>query len=386
MNKLVKPPDISPVEYVSRAISGLRVLNLAAGSPDPTTIPSDEIRETYSDILREYGAEALGYPGAGGLDELKAELPSWCRSIGVDTAGMRFVVTSGAQHAISLIAASVQPSYYIHEEPTFIETLNSFKATDAKGLSIPMDNDGIIAREIERKLGRRKVEEEKGIIYTIPLAHNPTGVSMKTSRRTELAEIAKSHKLLMVEDDPYRPIYPSPESPILNEAPDSTVYVSSFSKAVAPGLRVGFVATRMKWLADRITALEQLDFSTSSINQLVLAKLLRSGKIYQKLDYAKKLYRRKMNVLLDALADNRFELLYQPSGGLYALVDLGVDSQSLLAKALQKGVAYVPGVKFFQHATPMAKRSSRLSVGKIPLAQIDEAVNTLGKVAHRLGR
>lgn len=363
----------SPIERVSR-LMGDHTINLAGGSPDPTLIPKDRLREAYSSVIEEHGSAAFFYPGAGGLDELVGELSKWCAHLGI--GGGEIVVASGAQHAITLLCGALLSAHdeYVHENPTFVETMNPFLFYGGKGTAVPIDCGGMRTDLLEEWLRSGRCSPK--LLYTVPTAHNPSGVTMGVERRKHLAELAQKYGFTIVEDDPYRPIA-DPKPTIYSLAPDSVIYVGSLSKALAPGLRIGFVVTRNHALAEKLRDLEQMDFSTSTINQLVAAKVLSSGHIQSRLEQYRAHYKEKMRILVEALAQHGLRPVHTPQDGFFSLVEVAEDPETLLLRALRLGVAFVPAAEFFFDGS--GKNTIRLSVGPAPKNLIPEGVQRLAK-------
>ncbi len=361
----------SPIERVSGLI-GSETINLAGGSPDPKLIPLDVIKESYLKVIEEYGAKAFAYPGAGGLDQLVAALSKWTENLGVDDG--EIVVTSGAQHAITQLCGATLSSHdsYLHENPTFIETMNSFVFYGGTNIAIPVDNQGIRTDVLEQKL--KEIGYAPRILYTVPTAHNPTGVTMTEDRRRHLVELAEKHGFTIFEDDPYRPIA-GRTTPLYNLAPEHVVYIGSLSKALAPGLRIGFVITRNHALAEKLRDLVQMDFSTSTVNQLVAANILGSGVIQSRLSGYRAHYASKMKILVEALSDHGLRPLYEPQDGFFCIVDVKTDTDTLLLRAIKRGVAFVPASEFYFDGS--GKTTVRLSVGPVDTQLIHEGVTRL---------
>lgn len=365
----------SPIERVSQLL-GKDVINLAGGSPDPELIPKEKLREAYCEVVDEHGASAFFYPGAGGLEELVAELEKWCGHLNI--GGGEIVVTSGAQHAITLLCGALlsPQDEYAHENPTFVETMNPFAYYGGRGIPIPIDGEGMRTDLLEEAL--RSGRARPKLVYVVPTAHNPSGVSMGLERRKHLAELAERYGFTIVEDDPYRPIS-EPKPTIYSLTPENVVYVGSLSKALAPGLRIGFVVTRSHALAEKLKDLEQMDFSTSTVNQLVAAKVLSSGYVQARLEEYRRHYQEKREALLRALGERGLKPLYAPKEGFFCLVEVGEDPEALLLKALRAGVAFVPAAEFFYDGS--GKNTIRLSVGPAPKSRIAEGVERLAKAA-----
>ncbi|MEM3799852.1 MAG: PLP-dependent aminotransferase family protein [Thermoprotei archaeon] len=363
----------SPIERISTFISK-DTINLAGGSPDPSLIPVDKLREVYIQVIEEYGPKAFFYPGAGGLEELVDQLNRWCAQL--DIGEGELVVTSGAQHAITQICASLltPQDKFLHENPTFVETMNSFLFYSGRGEPVPIDDQGLRTDLLEAKLKADKSHPK--LLYTIPTAHNPSGVTMSEERRKHLIELAQRYNFTIIEDDPYRPIS-KPTRTLYSMSPENVIYVGSLSKALAPGLRIGFTLTPSHALAEKLRDLEQMDFSTSTINQLVAARILETGVIQAKLSSIREHYAAKMRIMLDCLAEHGLQPVYQPHDGFFLLLNVETDVESLLLRAVKEGVVFVPASEFFFDDSNNA--TIRLSVGPVDKSLIHKGINRLSQ-------
>jgi len=243
LSSRAKRLEWSPVELVSRIIREKKnLINLASGSPDPDLIPIDEIKEALDEAINEYGADVFSYPGAGGLKELRKELKQFLASMGLNINNREIIITAGAQHAINMLANIIlnEQDYFISENPTFVETFNALKHYTANYVAVDIDENGILIGELQQLIEKRK--EEIKVLYTIPTAHNPTGVTLTPERRKELIELCDKYDIIIIEDDPYRFIIRNPPEPLINiDKQEIVVHVGSFSKILAPGLRIGYL-------------------------------------------------------------------------------------------------------------------------------------------------
>jgi len=371
VSKIGREIQLSPVELASRISRRGNVINLASGSPDPSTILHLELAKIYSQVIQEMGPSCLGYPGAGGQEQLIRELESLVKSFGIGLRGQRIVVTSGAQHAIELIAKYfLEEGVTAVENPTFVETFYSLKLRSSAVIPVELEADGISVPELERLLKVVRVD----LLYVIPTCHNPAGVTMSEEKRKALVELAEEFDFHIVEDDPYRPIAGQQPNPIKAlDRSGRVIYIGSFSKVLAPGLRVGYIVADEE-TAEKISLLEQLDFSTSTLNQYVVARALSSGLVANRMNQLHDHYRRKVNVLITSLNENRLVDFREPSCGYFVLLDLGRDSMQVLEKAIEGGVVFVPASPFFIRG---GETKARLSASVPSEAEIEEGVKRL---------
>ena len=381
LSSRAKRLEWSPVELVSRIIREKKnLVNLASGSPDPNLIPIDEIKEALNEAINEYGADVFSYPGAGGLKELRKELKLFLASMGLNINNREIIITAGAQHAINILANIMlnEQDYFISENPTFVETFNALRHYTANYVAVDIDESGII-RELQQSIEKRK--EEIKALYTIPTAHNPTGITLTSERRKELVELCSEHNIIVIEDDPYRFIIRNPPEPLINiDKQEIVVHVSSFSKILAPGLRIGYLIVP-KYISEKIEQAEQLDFATSSINMYITLIMLRKNIVKKRLPKLITTYSRKMKILLDALEDYMPPNVEwtKPIGGFFLLLRAGNKNLAkLLKKAIENGVAYVPAYLFYVKNPDYS--TARLSIGPVKEEEINEGIRRLAKV------
>lgn len=373
--------DWSPVEAVSRIVKGgSRVLiNMASGSPDPSTIPFEELGEMFREVVAEHGPGAFAYPGAGGHPELVKALESYCeQDLGVPVGrGEVLVVSSGAQHGLKLLSQILlsQGDLVAVEDPTFYEAVDPMRFQGSRLLGVPVDEGGMRVEDLEALL-RRGVRPS--MVYVNPTCHNPTGSCMGLERRRRLLELAEEHDLLIVEDDPYRPI--APEAPPSLKSLDRSgrvVYVGTLSKILAPGLRIGFVVAPQD-LGEEVAKLEQHDFSTSTAMQLLAAKALGKGLVRSRMGPLSRLYSEKLRILVEELEKRMPGRYTRPSCGFYTLARVGGDAEEKLAEALKRGLIYVPASRFFTGEGP--RDAARLSISTVPKDLIPAGVEMLSKI------
>ncbi|BBD72808.1 GntR family transcriptional regulator [Sulfodiicoccus acidiphilus] len=374
VSRIGKEIELSPVEMASR-YSSRALYNLAAGSPDPSTIPVGEIMNSYDRVLSDLGPRALGYPGAGGQESLVKEIENFLPFLGLSIRkGERLVVTSGAQHAIELIAKYLlENEVVVAENPTFVETLTPMKLRSSVVLPVSLDERGMSVDELESLTRTVKVS----IVYIIPNCHNPAGVTTCLERRKRLAELAEERNFYILEDDPYRPISTGVPPPVKSfDNNGRVIYVSTFSKILAPGLRIGFILANQE-VAEKLALLEQNDFSTSTINQYVVADLLKRGVIQGRTEQLSSHYGRKMKILVESLRENRLDDFNPPSCGFFLLLNLHKDADSVFHTALTKGLLFVPAGPFFLRG---GETYARLSVAVAQEEHIVKGVRVLKEV------
>ncbi len=372
VSRIGKEIEISPVELASR-IARKTKINLASGSPDPKLIPVKEIQESYMEVIENYKDKSFAYPGAGGQEDLIREIENYLPYLGLKKYNNEIIVTSGAQHAMELLGKYFLENDVIAvENPTFIETFNTLKLRSSVSIPINLDQNGL---QIDQLRDILKIISIK-LLYVIPNCHNPAGVVLSEDRRKELVELAEKYNFYIIEDDPYRPIAGKVPPPIKYfDKYDRVIYISSFSKILAPGLRIGFILVNRE-IAEKLALIEQLDFSTSTINQYVVSNLLKKGVITSRMGYIHDYYMRKLNILKDSLVDEGFSDFTRSECGFFQLVDLKKDSWKVFEEAIKLGLSFVPASSFFlRGGTTMA----RLSISVATEEEIKTGVKLLKK-------
>jgi len=362
--------EISPVELASQIAKKVEI-NLASGTPDPNVMPLNEIKETYQEVIEEYGSKVLFYPGAGGQEELVKEIEENYLSLLNLPKNGKVVVTSGAQHAMELLAKYfLEDDTIAVENPTFIETFTPLKLRSNVVLPIGVDSKGMNVEELEALLKVVKIK----LLYVIPNCHNPAGVTLCEERRKRLAELSEQYDFYILEDDPYKPIAGETPKPIKYfDKSGRVIYISSFSKIIAPGLRIGFILANEE-ISEKVSLLEQMDFSTSTINQYVILKLLRKGLVKDRMKYLHSHYNKKMKILTDSLEDEGFTDFNKPSCGFFLLLDLKKDSWKVFRQAVNHGLSFVPAKPFFLRG---GDTMARLSVSVSTEEKIKKGVKIL---------
>ena len=286
-SRLAQSIKASEVRELLAVISRRReVISLAGGIPDPEIFPKKQLAEIASYVIREYGDVALQYSETKGVPLVRETICDFLqkrKGIRCDEEGV--LITSGSQMALDLIArVLIDPGdLVITENPTYLAAVGAFKNAEASFIGIPIDDRGMKTEVLEEKLRRMSDEERKRVkfIYTIPIAQNPSGVSMSRDRKKHLLEIASMYDLLIIEDDPYGFL-------IFDEGVDRStlksmdseervVYLGTVSKILAPGLRIGWIVGHHD-LVRKVELLKQyVDLHTSTLTQLITAEAIKRG-------------------------------------------------------------------------------------------------------------
>ena len=326
---------------------------LAAGNPAPDAFPVDDIRKIVADVLENQPILALQYgitEGYGPLVEVLSKLAK--ERYGAYGENDKLIITSGAQQVMSLACHCLinDGDTIICEEPAFIGALNCYRSFGEKLVGVPLEKDGMNLEILEEKL---KSEKNVKFIYTIPNFQNPGGSTMSFEKRKAVYELAKKYGVLILEDNPYGDLRVSGENvPAIKSLDDEglVIYSGSFSKVVAPGIRVGFVSANEELIAKFTVAKQTQDVHTPLLSQLIVYKWLTEYDFEAHINKIVEIYRRKLNLLCDCLDKELGDFLdYQrPEGGLFVWAKLpdGINMLEFCKKASENGVSVVPGNAF----------------------------------------
>ena len=326
---------------------------LAAGNPAPDAFPVDDIKKIVNEILEADPILALQYGVSEGYGPLVAELTKLAKTrYGIGNDNDALIVVSGAQQVMSLMSQCFinYGDCVICEEPSFIGSLNCFRSFGAKLSGVPVDSDGMNIEALEEKL---KTEKNVKFIYTIPNFQNPAGVTMSLEKRKAVYELAKKYGVLILEDNPYGELRVSGEDvPSIKSFDEDgvVVYAGSFSKIVAPGIRVGYALAPKEVIAKLTVAKQTQDVHTPLLSQLVVYKWLTEYDFESHIEKIREIYKRKLNLLCDCVDKELSDFLtyHRPEGGLFVWAKLndGIDMLDFCRKASAAGVSVVPGNAF----------------------------------------
>ncbi len=329
---------------------------LSAGNPAPDAFPVDDMREIAAGILAENPVLALQYGVSEGYKPLIDELTVIAKErYGAGGENDAVIVVSGAQQTMSLMS-QVFLNYgdaVITEEPAFIGALNCFRGFGANLVGVPIEKDGMDIDILEEKL---RTTPNAKFIYTIPNFQNPAGITTSFEKRKKIYELAKKYSVVILEDNPYGDLRVSgePVPPIKSLDTDGiVVYNGSFSKIIAPGMRVGFTVAPKEIIAKMTVAKQTQDVHTAMLTQLMVYNWLKAGKLEGHVEKIRKIYARKLNLMCDNMDELLLPYLdyHRPEGGLFVWAKLkeGIDMLEFVKRASANGVSAVPGNAFLVH-------------------------------------
>jgi DNA-binding transcriptional MocR family regulator len=374
----------SPVREILALTTRPEVISFAGGLPAPELFDADGIRAAYDRVLAEAPRRVLQYSATEGDPELRSAVAARLGSRGLATTPQELLVTAGSQQALTLIAAALlEPGdTVLVEDPTYLAALQCFGFADARVVPVPGDADGADPAALADVVRR----ERPKLLYLVPNFQNPTGRTLSAARRRAIAEIAVRHGLWIVEDDPYGELRFDgawvPWISALDAAADRTVLLGSFSKTMAPGMRLGWLRAPAALRRACVIAKQAADLHCSTVDQAAAARYLADADLDARLDRIRAAYRARRDALLDGLpaALPPGSGWNRPDGGMFVWVRLpdGHDATELLRAAVTHDVAYVPGAPFF--AGPGDPATLRLSFTAHPPAEIHEGLRRLARV------
>ncbi|WP_354380415.1 PLP-dependent aminotransferase family protein [Streptomyces sp. PvR034] len=371
----------SPVREILALTERPGVINFAGGLPAPELFDTEGLRAAYDAAFATSAARALQYSTTEGAPELRAAVAARASARGLPTSPDDVLVTTGSQQALALVTATlVEPGdVVLVENPTYLAALQCFRLAGARVVAVTCDADGIVPEALEEAVRR----ERPKLLYTVPTFQNPTGRTLPGARRAAVARIAERLGTWLVEDDPYGELrYEGAEVPWLAAHPgagDRTALLGSFSKVMAPGLRLGWLRAPAALRRAAVVAKQAGDLHTSTVDQMAAAHYLAANDLAAHVAVVRRAYRERRDALLAGLpgalpAGSRWN---RPEGGMFVWARLpeGYDAGALLKVAVEHDVAYVPGAAFF--TGPADPRTLRLSFTTHTPTEIAEGLTRL---------
>lgn len=354
--------ETSAIRELFKLLGKPGIISFAGGFPDSALFDVDGIRQASLAALEQDPGAALQYGATEGYGPLREQLAAFMAHKGVaDLRPEQLIVTTGSQQALDLLGkVLINPGdKVIVEGPTFLATINCFRLYGAELISAPIDGQGVDTDALERLI----VEHRPKFVYIIPTFGNPSGALLNLARRKAVLEMAVKYQTLIVEDDPYGDLYfgeaPPPSLLALSSqvpgSRDLLVHCGSLSKVLSPGLRVGWMAGPADLLARATMCKQFSDAHTSTFAQATAAQYLLSGRMPATLDRVRQVYAQRAHTMGDALRRELGDAIafVQPQGGLFVWAQLtgaggkSPDAAAFAQRAIERGVAFVPGMPFY---------------------------------------
>jgi len=361
------------------------VISFAGGLPAPEVFPIREFKEAAQFVFDEAGVQALQYGPTDGYAPLKNFLADKMRKYGVPAEPNNILLTSGSQQALDLIGKLfINPGdKVLTESPTYLGALQAFDAYQPEYVTVPVDDHGMQTDQLEEVLAAHKVK----FIYAMPNFQNPTGVTMPLERRLKLVELAARYGTFIIEDDPYGELrYAGTDiTPLVVLHKENVFYLSTFSKTMSPGIRLGWVVAPEKLIAKLVQAKQGADLHTSMLVQMLAHDICQRGILKNHVKTIRRVYSERRDVMLAAM-ERYFPpgmSWTRPEGGMFLWVCAPehVDTAEFLPVALEEKVAFVPGFAFY----PLGggHNTMRLNFSNARPEMIEEGIKRLANALRR---
>jgi 2-aminoadipate transaminase len=378
--------SVSAVREILKVTERPEIISFAGGLPAPELFPVDALAHAHAEVFAESGSAAMQYSTTEGWLPLREWIASRLQQKWVRTDASRILITNGSQQGIDLTArVFLDPGdEVIVENPCYLAALQAFSVYEARFTPVDSDEQGMRVDQVENALKRSQAK----LIYIVPDFHNPKGTTLSLERRRQLIELSRRYHVPILEDDPYGELrYRGDRLPSLASLDPNgmVVYLSTFSKTLSPGMRIGWVAASEEVIRSLVVAKQAADLHTNTIQQRAAARLLERFEYDEHVAELNKVYGERSQAMIAAL-ERYFpcEAIWtEPDGGLFLWIELPerISGEELLQEALCEKVAFVPGAPFF--AANPRHNFIRLNFSNSNLNRIDEGVRRIGEVLKR---
>ncbi len=372
------------------------IISFAGGLPAPEVFPVQKFREACNTVLEKYGAQALQYSTTEGYRPLREMIARHASRYAVQLTADNILITSGSQQALDFIGRLFinRGDHIVVESPTYLGALQAWNAYGAQYIAVRADEHGMVVDELEEAL--RKGPK---FIYVLPNFQNPSGCTLSLERRWKLVELADKYGVPIVEDDPYGQLRYEGEHlpPVValdsqyrgnngSHYTGNVIYLSTFSKVLAPGIRLAWVIAPPEVIRRFVMAKQAADLHTASFNQYVAYEVGKGGFLDEHVKLIRALYKERRDVMLEMM-EEMFppEVRWtQPQGGmfLWGILPAGIDAAEVLKRAVERKVAFVPGAPF--HPNGGGENTMRLNFSYSSPDTIREGITRLGTVLKEL--
>ena len=373
--------NTSAVREILKVAERPDVLSFAGGLPAPELFPVQALNEAFQSVLGSAGGEALQYSTTEGYLPLREWIAARLQKQGIDARAECVLITNGAQQGIDLVARVLldRGDRVAVENPSYVAALQTFGGYEAEFVRVGSDADGLRVDELSSLPSSK-------LLYVVPDFHNPTGATLAVERRHQLASWAHHSQTLILEDDPYGELrfegQPLPKVAAI-AGRDHVVYLGTFSKTLAPGLRIGWLLAPPSLMKAVTIAKQASDLHSGTLGQRAAARLLETFDYEGHLEIIRHAYRARRDMMIESLMRHLPDCQWtQPNGGLFLWVTLpeGVSADALFQRAIEQKVAVVPGSAFFPTRGPSPY--VRLNFSNRPPELIEEGIARLGKAVR----
>lgn len=388
LSKRATKATSSAIREILKVTERPDIISFAGGLPSPEGFPIVKIREAYETVMTNHPKVALQYGPTEGYRPLREWVVGDFKRRGVEINVDNVLVVSGSQQALDLIGKLFidEGSKVLLESPSYLGALQSFNQYSPVYSPIPTDEGGLIPEAITDELAK-----DARFIYALPNYQNPTGHTLSLERRIALVKRCATLNLPLVEDDPYGELrFEGEELPGLfalsKQHGGTVIRMGSFSKVLAPGMRIGFIIAPEAIIAKLVQLKQATDLHTAMVTQMAVYEAIKDGFLDEHLPKVRELYKRQCNYMLEALEEHFSDIDVQwtrPTGGMFIWLTFpkGVNTTELLARAVEEQkVAYVPGQPFYPVASEALSNTLRLSFVTVPEEKIRQGIAGLAKI------
>jgi 2-aminoadipate transaminase len=382
----------SEIRELLKVTQDPEIISFAGGLPNPQSFPIEDLKSIVQMVLDHHGKNALQYGTTHGVTELREAILERSRKEGMkDLTIENIMITSGSQQALDAVGKIfLNPGDIpLVGLPSYLGGINAFRSYEANLVGIPLDKDGMRVDLLEEKI-KELVKQEMSVkfIYTVPTFQNPAGTVMSESRRKKIIDIAHEYDLVVIEDDPYSKLrYDIPPVKPIKAFDDEgrVIYISTFSKILAPGFRLAWVIASDDIMRKLTLCKQALDLCTNTFTQYIANEFIKSGSLDLHIMKICEMYKPKRDIMMNAMKNYFPEgyLCNKPKGGMFAWVTLpkGIDTEIMFLEALKEKVAYVHGKAFCVDGS--GESSMRLNFSYSTNEQLDSGMKRLGTVIEK---
>ncbi len=378
----------SAIREMFKAMADPTMISLAGGNPSAELFPSEELSQIAADILKENPVGALQYGISEGNIALREKILEMMKEREKINATLdEITIVSGGQQAIEIVSKILlnEGDSVIVEAPSFVGGLNAFRSYGANLVGVEVESDGINIEKLKKTIENTPNVK---LIYTIPNFQNPSGVTMSVEKRKALYEIARDNDIFIIEDNPYGELtFDGVKLPTIKSMDEAGVvlYSGSFSKILAPGLRLGYLIAPKNFTEKVVLGKQVSDVHTALLPQLLALEFMKRYDIGELIEKMRALYKKKCDVLIGAMKEYLPEnITYTvPGGGLFVWCNApGIDTLKLSNECIKEKVLIVPGNNFATDQS-LVNNGFRLNFSTMPDDKLVEGVKRLGKVLEK---
>ncbi len=374
----------SVVRQMLKLMAKPGIISFAGGMPSPDVFPVEALRRAMNRVMTEEGTVALQYGTTEGYLPLREKIAARHKAEGFHCTADDIMIISGSQQGLDLAGkVFLDPGdVVLCEDPTYTAALSSMRGYECEFVPVATDEAGMVMEDLERKL---KENKNVKLIYVIPTFQNPSGKTWTLERRKGLLSLAEKYDVPILEDNPYGELrFEGDVVPALKSMDQKglVVYLGTFSKILSPGIRIGWIAAEKELLSKFNLAKQGADLQASTIMQMVVNVYLEENDLNEELKKLRDVYRKRRDLMICIMEQEFPEgtKWQKPMGGLFIWVELpeNMDTAAILSKAVEKNVAFIPGVSFF--AFQNKKNTLRLNFSNSNEGQIERGMKLLGEV------